>query len=202
MPKKTNSAATPAQNTPNSTAQTNDSTPQTNTANIQTNNNSSFNPNKPDAKSAAQSCPPVKREGKRQIKSQSFPFNFKPFANACFVTFASVEEMMDEKDVPRGSTFHIYQNGEAVLDLPDAFDGQPGCWVEGLAFKDLNSDGLTDIIMAGGCLGAKDSYPSNAVFVNSGKAFTTNGEANQKLENFKKISEIEAYVKRNVKSFF
>ncbi len=157
---------------------------------------------KVETKSAAASCSPVEREGKRQIKSQSFPLDFKPFANMCFVTLASLEDMSDEKDVPRGSTFHIYQNGNSVVDLPDAFDGQSACWVEGVVFKDLNMDGLTDIVMAGSCLGAKNSYPSNAIFVNSGKDFTTNSEANQKLENLKKLSEIEAFVKKNQNSFF
>lgn len=155
-----------------------------------------------ETKATTDSCPAVKREGKRQIKSQTFPFDFKPFNDMCFVTFASTEDMLDEKDVPRGSTFHFYKNGNSVLDLPDAFDGQQACWVEGVSFKDLNGDGFTDIIIAGSCLAAKDSYPSNAIFVNNGDDFTTNAEANQKLENLKKLAEIEAFVKRNQKLFF
>jgi len=147
-------------------------------------------------------CPAVSRPGKRQIKSQTFPFNFQPFNDTCFVTFGSTEAMLDEKDLPRGSTFHLYRNGQAVLDLPDGFDGQEGCWVEAVAFKDLNRDGLTDIIIAGKCLGARDSYPQNAIFVNTGKDFTTNSQANQRLESFTKLSAIETFVKRNLKIFF
>jgi hypothetical protein len=188
-----NSAAAPNQNASNTTTQKPDEKAQP---------ASTVTTPKNEPKPAAVNCPPVKRAGKRQIKSQSFPFNFKPFTNACFVTFASVEEMLDEKDVPRGSTFHIYQDGESVLDLPDAFDGQTACWIEGVAFKDLNGDGLTDIVLAGSCLGAKNSYPSNAIYVNNGEDFTTNAEANQKLENFKKLSEIEAFVKKNQGLFF
>lgn len=191
--KRTDSTASPSPNASNTVAQKTSETAKP---------DSTVTAQKNEAKSTADSCPPVKQAGKRQIKSQTFPFNFKPFTNACFVTFASLEEMLDEKDVPRGSTFHIYQNGESVLDLPDAFDGQTACWIEGVAFKDLNADGLTDIILAGSCLGAKSSYPSNAIYVNNGEDFTTNGEANQKLENFKKLSEIEAFAKKNQGLFF
>lgn len=187
-----NSAANTNQNTSNSGSPTKE-TAKNNSGNVAKN---------VQAKVTGDSCPPVKRAGKRQIKAQTFPINFVPFADMCFVTFASVEDMMDEKDVPRGSTFHIYQNGNSVLDLPDAFDGLTACWVEAVSFKDLNADGLTDIIVAGSCLGAKDSYPANAVYANTGQTLTTKAEANQKLENFKKLSEIESFVKKNQNLFF
>lgn len=190
----TSSVPTANQNT-GSTVVTNKETSKNETANVAKNAETA-------AKKDTYTCPSVQRAGKRQIKTQTFPFDFKPFEKSCFVTFASTEDMMDEKDVPRGSTFHIYQNGKSVFDLPDAFDGLTGCWIEGASFKDLNADGLTDIVIAGSCLGAKSGYPANAIFVNNGKDFTTNGEANQKLENFKKLSEIEAFVKNNQKLFF
>jgi hypothetical protein len=157
---------------------------------------------KPEMKTSVDSCPDVKLAGKLQIKSQTFPFNFEPFPDSCFVTFASVEQMVDKTDVPRGSTFHLYQRGRLVLDLPDAFDAQEACWVEGVSFKDLNGDGLTDIVIAGSCLGARDSYASNAIFVNNGDDFTTNATANGDLADLKKLSAIEAFVKRNQKLFF
>jgi hypothetical protein len=201
-PKVANSAAAPDQNSSPSAIRNSVANETQSSITNGTKTNSAVITSKTESKSVADNCPPVTREGKHQIKSQTFPFNFKPFTDACFVTLASVEEMMDEKDVPRGSTFHIYRNGSLVLDLPDAFDGQTGCWVNAVSFKDLNGDGLTDITMAGSCLGAKDSYPSNAIYANNGQSFTTDAEANQKLENFKKLSEIEGYVKKNQKLFF
>ena len=56
-------------------------------------------------------------------------------------------------------------------------------------------------MIAGSCLAARDSYPANAVFVNTGEDFSTDALANQNLEDFKKLSEIEAFIKKN-KSLF
>ncbi len=157
----------------------------------------------PAAKSAsADRCGEPKMAGKVLIKKQMFPVDFKPFEGSCFVTFASKEEMLDDKDVPRGSTFYIFKDGKQVFAFPDAFGGQPACWIEGVSFTDLNGDGLTDVALAGSCLAAKNSYPSNAVYVNSGTAFTTNGDANTKLENLKTLKEIEAFATKNAKRFF
>ncbi|MBX7054637.1 MAG: FG-GAP repeat protein [Pyrinomonadaceae bacterium] len=154
------------------------------------------------AKPKNDSCKDLKLAGKNFIAKQSFPIDFEPFAGGCFATFGSKDEMLDEKDVPRGSTFHIFKDGKSVLDLPDGFDGQAACWVEAVSFKDLNGDGKTDIIMAGSCLAAKDSYPSNAVYVNSGKTFTTDADANSKLNELKSVKAIEDYVTSHLKSFF
>lgn len=87
---------------------------------------------------------------------------------------------MMEQSVPRGSTFYIYTESKQVAELPDAFGGQKGCWVEAVGFSDLNGDGKTDIVVAGKCLGAKDSYPSNAVYANNGKGFTTDATSETK----------------------
>lgn len=150
-------------------------------------------------------CGNFKAKGKNFIKNHSFPFNHEPFTNSCFVTFGSAEEMLDAQDVPRGSTFHIFKDGKEVYKFPDAFGGLNACWVEGVSFKDLNDDGLTEVIIAGSCLAAKDSYPANAVFINSGEAsntFSTNEEANSKLENLTKLKDIESYVRKNKNLFF
>ena len=147
-------------------------------------------------------CAAFSQPGKRFIANQSFPFDFEPFKGSCFVTFGSKDEMMDDKDVPRGSTFYIYTESKQVAELPDAFGGQKGCWVEAVGFSDLNGDGKTDIVVAGKCLGAKDSYPSNAVYANNGKGFTTDATANEKLEELKTVDAIKAFVKKDVKSFF
>lgn len=154
------------------------------------------------AKPAGDKCNNLKLSGKNFIAKQSFPIDFEPFPGGCFATFGSKEDMLDEKDVPRGSTFHIFKGGKSVLELPDAFDGQAACWVEAVSFKDLNGDGKTDIIMAGSCLAAKDSYPSNAVYVNNGSRFTTDAEANSKLNELKSAKAIEDYVSSHMKSFF
>lgn len=153
-------------------------------------------------KSTAESCGEPKMAGKTLIKKQMFPIDFKPFSGSCFVTFGSKEDMLDEKDVPRGSTFYIYRDGKQMFEFPDAFGGQSACWIEGVSFVDLNGDGLTDVVLAGSCLGAKMSYPSNAVYVNTGEGFTTNDEANAKLQELKTLKDIEAFAKKNVRSFF
>jgi hypothetical protein len=161
-------------------------------------------PSKPAAtpEKASAACREQKLDGKVFIKSQTFPIDFKPYEGSCFVTFAEKEDMVDEKDVPRGSTFYIYKDNKQLAELPDAFGGSTACWIEGVSFKDLNGDGLTDIVLAGSCLGAKASFPSNAVYVNTGSEFQTDDEANSKLENLKSVKEIESFVKSNVKLFF
>lgn len=147
-------------------------------------------------------CGQPKQAGKRFIKSQSFPFDFKPFEGGCFVTFGSVEDMLDEKDLPRGSTFYIYKDGKQVFEFPDGFGGQPACWLAGVSFKDLNGDGLTDVIMAGACLAARDSYPVNAIYKNTGSTFTTKEDANAELGELTSLKDIEAFAKKNLKMFF
>lgn len=147
-------------------------------------------------------CLKAKMDGKHLIADQTFVFDFKPFPKSCFVTFASKEDMLDEKDVPRGSTFHIFKDGKLDYDFPDPFDGQTACWVEGVGFDDLNGDGDTDVIIAGSCLGAKNSYPANAVYENYNDDFRTFPSQNQNLENLKTVGEIKDYVKKNKNKFF
>jgi hypothetical protein len=154
------------------------------------------------ARDAEINCKGLKLPGKNFIANQSFPFDNEPFKGSCFATFGSKEEMLDANDVPRGSTFYIFKDGESVYELPDAFEGQSGCWVDALSFKDLNNDGLMDVIMAGSCLGARDSYPSNAVFANNGRGFTTDDDANSSLGNLKPAKAIEAYVTGHLNKFF
>ncbi len=147
-------------------------------------------------------CLNAKIEGKRLIANQTFVFDFEPFKKSCFVTFGSKEDMLDEKDVPRGSTFYIYKDGKQIYQFEDAFDGQPACWVEGVGFEDLNNDGKTEVIIAGSCLGAKNSYPMNAVYLNIRDDFKTVSTSNSTLENFKTIKQISDFVKKNNNKFF
>lgn len=147
-------------------------------------------------------CLTAKSEGKKLIANQTFVFDYEPFKGSCFVTFANREEMVDETDVPRGSTFHIYKNGKQVYQFEDAFDGLTGCWVEGVGFEDLNGDGKVEVIIAGSCLGAKSGYPANAVYLNLNDDFKTFPSSNQLLENFKTIKQISDFVKKNKSKFF
>jgi hypothetical protein len=130
---------------------------------------------------------------------QTFPIDFEPFRTSCFVTAYNPEY----DDPPLESEFAIYTDGKEVFKFPDQFNGvQFGCWVTGVAFQDLNGDGLTDIIVAGMCSAKTAPYSENMVYANTGKSFTTDINANYKLQDFKKISEIEKFVKANQNLFF
>ncbi len=147
-------------------------------------------------------CLSAKMDGKKLIADQTFVFDFEPFPKSCFVTFASKEDMVDDTDVPRGSTFHIYKDGKIIYDFEDAFDGQPACWVEGVGFEDLNGDGKKEVIIAGSCLGAKNSYPVNAVYQNFNDDFRTYPSQNENLSNLKTVRQIADYIKKNKNKFF
>ena len=147
-------------------------------------------------------CVNFKQAGKRLIPSQTFAFDYEPFPKSCFVTFANTAEMLDEKDLPRGSTFHIYKDGKDVYEFEDPFDGQPACWVEGVGFEDLNGDGKTEVIIAGSCLSAKNSYPVNAIYENYQDDFHTYRSQNEVLDKFKTVKEIADFAKKNPKMFF
>lgn len=147
-------------------------------------------------------CLKAKVDGKRLIADQTFLFDYEPFPKSCFVTFAGKEDMLDEKDVPRGSTFHIYKNGEIIYDFEDAFDGMSGCWVEGVGFEDLSGDGKIEVIIAGKCLGNKDSYPMNAIYENYQDDFKTYRVQNENLDEFTTVKQIAEYAKKNRVKFF
>ncbi len=164
-----------------------------------TNESKTEKTNKTTDKSA---CLNAKIEGKKLIADQTFVFDYEPFPKSCFVTFANKADMLDDKDVPRGSTFYIFKDGKQVYDFEDAFDGQPACWVEGVGFEDLNGDGKTEVIIAGSCLAAKDSYPANAVYLNLNDDFRTFSSSNQTLDEFKTVKQISEFVKKNNNKFF
>ena len=63
-------------------------------------------------------------------------------------------------------------------------------------------DKKTDVIIAGKCLAAKDSYSVNAVYANIGDKFKTTSTANQLLENFTSVKKISDFVKKNQNNFF
>ncbi|HVE57554.1 MAG TPA: hypothetical protein VNB22_12045 [Pyrinomonadaceae bacterium] len=136
---------------------------------------------------------------KKLDKKQTFAFDHEPFKNACFVTIHDAEY----DDPPLNSEFFIYKDGKQVYKFPNQFNGVTiGCWAEGVAFQDLNEDGLTDIIIAGMCSAKSAPYSENMVYVNKGKEFMTNEDANYTLEKFKKIKDIADFVKQNREQFF
>lgn len=158
------------------------------------------------AKDAAGEIPVSKRDcegtdvgDNALLKSQTFPFTFEPFKNTCFVTSYNPEY----DDPPMESEIAIYRGNKRVFDFPEQFNGiNTGCWVEAVAFQDLNGDGLTDIIVVGKCSAKTAPYNENVLYVNTGKAFVTDETANYKLADFKKAGEIADFVKRNQKLFF
>jgi len=136
---------------------------------------------------------------KKLDKKQTFAFDYEPFKNACFVTIHEAEY----DDPPLNSEFFIYKDGKQVYKFQNQFNGvTTGCWAEGVAFQDLNEDGLTDIIIAGMCSAKTAPYSENMVYVNKGKDFATNEDANYTLEKFKKIKDITDFVKQNKEQFF
>jgi hypothetical protein len=133
------------------------------------------------------------------IADQTFAIDFEPFRGSCFLTSKNPEY----DGSPVESEFAIYKNGEKTFDFPQQFNGTGfGCWVEGVAFQDLDKDGLTDIIIVAKCSGKDATYNESSVYVNTGSEFTTDLDANFKLNGLKKISQVADYVKANQKLFF
>jgi hypothetical protein len=99
--------------------------------------------------------------------------------------------------------FAIHKDGAKIFDFPNRFNGvEFGCWVEGVAFEDLNDDNLKDIVIAGKCSAKSAPYNENMVYVNTGSEFTTNENANLKLQDFNKIKEITDFARKNKQIFF
>jgi hypothetical protein len=155
---------------------------------------------KPAGGSASKSqCLNVKTGDKIVLAKQTFPIDFEPFRQSCFVTAHDPEY----DDPPLDSEFSIYTDGKEVFKFPEQFNGtSSGCWVEGVAFQDLNADGLTDVIVAGMCGAKSGPYSENMVYANTGRGFTTDPIANSKLQDLKRIKDIADFVKSNQKAFF
>lgn len=133
------------------------------------------------------------------LKSQTFALEFEPYKGSCFVTSHNPEF----DDPPMESEFAIFKNGKKLADFPTPFNGATfGCWVDGVAFQDLNADGLVDIIVAGKCSAKSSVYNENSVYVNTRKGFTTNEDGNIRISEFTKIKEIVDFVKENKQIYF
>ena len=152
----------------------------------------------PEKKEAAKTdCTKIDTGDKKLLKKQTFPIDFPPFEGSCFVT---VHEP-DFTDPPLGSEYAIYKDGKKIFDFPEQLKGAT-CWVEAVAFEDLNGDKFKDIAIAGKCGAKMGDYNENRVYVNTGKAFTTNSDANYELDDFSTIKQINDFVRKNQKLFF
>jgi hypothetical protein len=144
-------------------------------------------------------CVKVDTGDKKLLEKQTFPIDFAPFEKSCFVTSYNPEYDYP----PLEAEFAIYKDGKKVFDFPSQFNGVTfGCWVEAVAFEDLNGDNLKDVIVVGKCSAKSDDYNENTVYVNTGKAFTTDENANYKISDFTKIKDVADYVRKNKQEFF
>lgn len=133
------------------------------------------------------------------LKSQTFAIDFEPFKGTCFVTAHNPEY----DDPPMDSEIAIYRNDKLLFDFPNQFNGvTTGCWVEAVGFQDLNSDQFTDVVVVGKCSAKSAPYNENMVYVNTGKAFTTNEDANTKISEFTTVKAIVGFVSENREIFF
>ena len=156
-------------------------------------------------------CQNVDTAPKALLKSQTFAIDFEPFKNSCFVTSHDPEF----KDPPLGAEFAIYTSGKKVEAFHGDFPvtmGNPvkaeskvslptGCWVEAVAFQNINEDPLADVIVVNKCAGKSGTYNENIVFINNSKLLVSRSDANSLLTDLKTIKEIVAYIKGNPKPF-
>ena len=161
--------------------------------------------------SATLTCHKVDTSPKALLKSQTFAIDFEPFRNSCFVTShdpeftdpplnAELSVFRDGKrlEVFRGDfpvTMGHPVNGEPKVSLP------PGCWVEAVAFQDVNADHLTDVIVVAKCGAKHGDFNENLVFLNNSKFLVTRQDSNYPLSEFTTIKEIVEYIKKNPKPF-
>lgn len=150
-------------------------------------------------KSATLRCQSVDTGDFKVYAKQTFAIDFEPFRNSCFVTSHNPEY----EDPPMESQFAIYKGGKKAFDFPSQFNGVNfGCWVDAVAFQDLNDDKLTDVIVISRCQAKSESYNENTVYANTGKAFTTREDANMQLGEMRTIKQVADFVKENKSMFF
>ena len=133
------------------------------------------------------------------LKSQTFAIDFEPFLDSCFVTTHNPE--LD--DPPIESEIAIYKDNKRVFDFPDQFLKRSTlCWVAAVGFEDLNDDNLVDIIVAGKCQAKMGDYIENAVYANTGKAFTTSDAATADIYELTTVKAIADHIRKNPAKFF
>jgi hypothetical protein len=138
--------------------------------------------------------------GKRAVqKSQTFGIDFEPFKASCFVTSYNPEYGDSHMD----TAYDIYKAGKKVFSFPDQFnDSTFGCWVDAVAFQDLDRDGRTDVVIVGKCSAKAGDYNENMVYINTGKTFTTNADGNNQLSDLNTTKDVIDFVEDNKQIFF
>ena len=156
------------------------------------------NPSKGESKPTKEECYAVDTGDKFLLKSQTFPIDFEPFRNSCFVTSHDPEY----DDPPLGSEISVYTNGKRVYKFDSRYNPNAAtCWVKAVSFQDVTDDRLVDVIVIGQCGAKSGPIQGNEVFINTGTAFYTNVEANDSLEEFTTIKDVANFVRKNKKLF-
>lgn len=156
--------------------------------------------NTPETAETAQNnlCSDLKRKGFALDKKQTFAIDFAPFEKSCFATFHDP----DFTNPALGAQFYIYKNNREIFNFPEQFNGgNASCWVDAVSFEDVNGDKLKDIIVLGKCGAKSDDYNENMVYINTGRDFRVNKDANMEMMDFSKISQIQNYVREHRESF-
>lgn len=162
-------------------------------ANINTNTNLQAAESKPES-----SCADLKRKGYALDKKQTFALDFAPFEKSCFATFHDPEFT----NPALGAQYFIYRNGAEIFSFPEQFNGgNASCWVDAVSFEDVNADNLKDIIIVGKCGGKTDAYNENMVYINTGKDFKVNKDANMEMMDYTKTGQIKEYIREHQESF-
>lgn len=144
------------------------------------------------------SCQNLTRKGFTLDQKQTFAVDFAPFEKSCFATFHDPEFTNPNL----GAQYFIYKDGKQTFVFPEQFNGgNATCWVDAVSFEDVNSDNLKDIIVVGKCGAQSDAYNENMVYINTGKDFKVNKDANMEMMDFTKISQIKDYVREHEKDF-
>ena len=143
-------------------------------------------------------CSDLKRKGFALDKKQTFAIDFAPFEKSCFATFHDPEFT----NPALGAQFFIYKNGKETFNFPEQFNGGNAlCWVDAVSFEDVNADQLKDIIVVGKCSAKTADYNENMVYINTGKDFKVNKDANMEMMDYTKISQIQDYVRKHQENF-
>jgi hypothetical protein len=156
-------------------------------------------------------CYSVDTKPKAVLKTQTFAIDFEPFKNSCFVTSHDPEftdpaldaELAIFKDGNRVKAFH----GDFPVTMGDPVEGEPGlslppgCWVEAVAFQDINADNLKDVLVVAKCGGKSGSYNENMVLINNSKFLTSCRDANYSIADLKTIKEIVEHIKNDPRPF-
>lgn len=132
------------------------------------------------------------------IATQSFDVEFPHFGKVKFASYADNSEKPVFK--PR-LYFYLMKENDIVYTFPEFYGHEDGfdCgYVEAVGLRDLNDDGLKDIIIIGSCLASKP-FPVIDVYFNAKDHFYNdkklNMALNSELDN-KSVAEVVKYFKK------